>query len=78
MSNNKSVALLITCHNRRDETIASLKALYHCITLENHTFDVFLQKMVLQTEHLKLLKNYFSNYILFKIMELYIGIKQCD
>ena len=36
--NNKQLAVLITCHNRRDTTLACLQALYQ----EDTIFDVFL------------------------------------
>ena len=36
--NHKQLAVLMTCHNRRDTTLACLKALYQ----QNATFDVYL------------------------------------
>ena len=36
--NDKKLAVLVTCHNRRDTTLACLKVIYE----QNATFDVFL------------------------------------
>lgn len=36
------IAVLITCHNRREKTIACLKSLFQCQLPENYNFDVFL------------------------------------
>jgi GT2 family glycosyltransferase len=38
----KNLAVLITCHNRKDKTINCLTALYNCVLPENHFFEVFL------------------------------------
>jgi GT2 family glycosyltransferase len=40
MSN--TIAVLITCHNRREKTISCLQSLYNCKLPENHTIDIFL------------------------------------
>ncbi|MDQ6471032.1 glycosyltransferase family 2 protein [Flavobacterium sp. LHD-80] len=42
MDYKSSIAVLLTCHNRKDKTISSLTALYQCIIPEKFTFDVFL------------------------------------
>lgn len=42
MTNNKTIAVLITCHNRKDKTLACLTTLYECVVPENHSFEVFL------------------------------------
>jgi GT2 family glycosyltransferase len=39
---NSVFAVLLTCHNRKDKTLACLTALYQCIVPENYTFEVFL------------------------------------
>jgi GT2 family glycosyltransferase len=39
---NKQIAILLTCHNRREKTIACLQSLYKCTIPENYTIDVFL------------------------------------
>lgn len=39
---NKKIAVLITCHNRREKTISCLKYLYNCNIPVNHKLDVFL------------------------------------
>lgn len=36
------IAVLITCHNRKEKTIACLKSLYNCQLPESYTFDTFL------------------------------------
>jgi GT2 family glycosyltransferase len=38
----KSIAVLITCHNRREKTIACLQSLYKCTLPEDYLIDVFL------------------------------------
>lgn len=38
----KSLAVLITCHNRKEKTIACLKSLHQCLLPENYIIDVFL------------------------------------
>jgi GT2 family glycosyltransferase len=42
MNSMKSLAVLLTCHNRKDQTLASLSSLYACLVPENFFFDVFL------------------------------------
>lgn len=42
MINSKSIAVLLTCHNRSDKTLASLTSLYKCVIPENHVLEVFL------------------------------------
>ena len=37
-----TIAILITCHNRREKTVTSLKALYKAILPEGYHFEVFL------------------------------------
>jgi GT2 family glycosyltransferase len=39
---NKSIAILITCHNRKNKTLNCLKASYACNLPENIAFQVFL------------------------------------
>ena len=39
---NTTIAVLITCHNRREKTISCLHALYNCKLPENYTLDIFL------------------------------------
>ena len=39
---NNKIAVLITCHNRREKTIACLQFLYNCDLPENHELEVFL------------------------------------
>lgn len=38
----KSLAILLTCHNRKDKTLACLSSLYTCIVPEGYLFEVFL------------------------------------
>lgn len=38
----KNIAVLLTCHNRREKTLACLHSLYNCSIPEEHTFEVFL------------------------------------
>lgn len=38
----KRIAVLVTCHNRKDKTTSCLKALYACILPNSISFDVFL------------------------------------
>jgi GT2 family glycosyltransferase len=38
----RSIAVLLTCHNRREKTLASLEALFQCTLPENHKIEVFL------------------------------------
>lgn len=39
---NKEIAVLLTCHNRRDKTLTCLQALYQCALPEGHTLNIFL------------------------------------
>lgn len=39
---NTKIAVLLTCHNRREKTMACLQALYNCSLPRNHILDVFL------------------------------------
>lgn len=39
---NKEIAVLITCHNRKEKTLACLTALYNCIIPDNYIFEVYL------------------------------------
>jgi GT2 family glycosyltransferase len=39
---NKSIAVLLTCHNRREKTISCLDALFCCYLPENFSLDVYL------------------------------------
>lgn len=36
------IAVLITCHNRREKTLSSLSALFHADLLKNYSLDIFL------------------------------------
>jgi GT2 family glycosyltransferase len=38
----KQIAVLLTCHNRREKTLSCLAALYACVLPEGYGFDVFL------------------------------------
>jgi GT2 family glycosyltransferase len=38
----KQIAVLMTCHNRKDKTVACLTSLYACKLPDNYKFDVFL------------------------------------
>jgi len=38
----KSLAVLLTCHNRKDKTVECLSSLYTCIVPQGYSFDVFL------------------------------------
>lgn len=38
----KRIAVLLTCHNRKDKTVESLRCLYKCLLPENFCYDVFL------------------------------------
>jgi len=38
----KNIAILLTCHNRKDKTLACLSSLYTCIVPEGYSFEVFL------------------------------------
>lgn len=38
----KKIAVLLTCHNRREKTIDCLQLLYKCSVPENYTLDIFL------------------------------------
>lgn len=42
MSVQKNIAVLLTCHSRKDQTIACLNSLYTSILPENYSFEVFL------------------------------------
>jgi GT2 family glycosyltransferase len=42
MATIKSLAVLLTCHNRKAQTLDCLNSLYACILPENLSFDVFL------------------------------------
>lgn len=42
MINFKSIAVLLTCHNRSDKTLTCLTNLYNCTIPENHILEVFL------------------------------------
>ncbi|NDP28017.1 MAG: glycosyltransferase family 2 protein [Flavobacterium sp.] len=42
MKKNKTIAVLLTCHNRKDKTLTCLQALYECVVPENYSFEVFL------------------------------------
>jgi GT2 family glycosyltransferase len=37
-----TIAVLLTCHNRREKTVNCLKSLYNCSLPENHHLDVYL------------------------------------
>ncbi len=39
---NKNIAVLITCHNRKEKTISCLASLYQCTIPENYLLEVFL------------------------------------
>lgn len=39
---NKHIAVLITCHNRKQKTISCLSALYSCYIPENYIIEIFL------------------------------------
>lgn len=38
----KNIAVLLTCHNRREKTLACLRSLFNCPITEGHAIDVFL------------------------------------
>ncbi|MDR0385421.1 MAG: glycosyltransferase family 2 protein [Prevotellaceae bacterium] len=38
----KYIAVLLTCHNRKEKTLSCLTALYNCIIPDGYDFDVFL------------------------------------
>jgi GT2 family glycosyltransferase len=38
----QKIAILLTCHNRRDKTLACLTSLFHCILSDDYSFDVYL------------------------------------
>ena len=38
----KSIAVLLTCHNRRDKTLACLYSFYNAIHPDNFSFEIFL------------------------------------
>jgi GT2 family glycosyltransferase len=42
MQLTNSIAVLMTCFNRREKTLNCLKALYNCLLPEGHTIDVYL------------------------------------
>jgi len=42
MLNNQNIAVLITCHNRKEKTVACLAALYQCTVPVNYSLDIFL------------------------------------
>ena len=42
MSVQQTIAVLLTCHNRKEQTLACLNSLYTCIVPENYAFEVFL------------------------------------
>lgn len=39
---NSEIAVLLTCHNRKNKTLACLKSFYDAIKPEHYTFDIFL------------------------------------
>ena len=36
------IAVLLTCHNRKEKTVACLTELYNCTIPANYAFEVFL------------------------------------
>ncbi|WP_281336390.1 glycosyltransferase family 2 protein [Flavobacterium eburneipallidum] len=42
MINFKSIAVLLTCHNRSEKTVTCLTNLYKCIIPENYVLEIFL------------------------------------
>lgn len=42
MTNSKTIAVLLTCHNRREKTLECLTALHQCVVPNNYIFEVFL------------------------------------
>jgi len=38
----QNIAVLLTCHNRREKTIACLEALYHCKLSNSYVLNIFL------------------------------------
>lgn len=42
MTSTRNLAVLLTCHNRKEQTLASLRSLYTCSVPENFSIDVFL------------------------------------
>jgi len=38
----QKLAILLTCHNRREKTLICLRSLYNCYLPDNYIFDVFL------------------------------------
>jgi GT2 family glycosyltransferase len=42
MNKKNCLAVLLTCHNRKEKTVACLTALYNCIIPESYVFEVFL------------------------------------
>ena len=42
MNTIKNIAVLLTCHNRKEKTLFCLNALYNCIVPENYVLEVFL------------------------------------
>ena len=42
MASFSTIAVLLTCHNRKDKTLNCLSSLYACIVPENYLFEVFL------------------------------------
>ena len=38
----KNIAILLTCHNRKDKTLMCLSSLYTCIIPQGYSFEVFL------------------------------------
>ena len=49
-SKNVKVAVLLTCHNRAQKTIVSLKSLFNAIDYGNDSMDVFLDVSVFLTD----------------------------
>jgi GT2 family glycosyltransferase len=39
---NYTLAVLLTCHNRKEKTLSCLAALFNCILPEGYRFDIFL------------------------------------
>jgi GT2 family glycosyltransferase len=39
---NYTIAVLLTCHNRKEKTLSCLTALFNCIVPDGYGFNVFL------------------------------------
>lgn len=57
----KTIAVLLTCHNRKEKTITCLKYLHYCTLPEGHVIDIFLVDDGSTDNTVETVKNNFPN-----------------